>query len=392
MTILRGLPILLLFGFWPTTAFAIVLWFGGAESGGVHIRNVIQTVEGFSVSAGTPTAETTHVRSGAYAYQFDAGDAVNVALTLSTDYYVRLFLYATSNPSAQFNLVTCQTSGAVGVTLHVTTDGKLAWSYNNGAVVNTGADSIALSTWNLIQYRCARNASTGGAEVKLNGVTQFSAFSTNTSGVVSDRVAFACGATCGITIWVDDVQIRNDAYPADGRIIARQGRSGTPTDDAWTKNSCTGSVIVGCWSDTPFSASSNVSTATANALQTMLVASFSSTQGGHGSEVINSADTINAAAIGFIWKRSTTNSLGPINPRRIVGGSATDGAQSYQGATTDVWGSEGAVWTATLANLNAMEAGVRITGTPSATSTVEDLWVFVDFTPSPIPVSVRVTQ
>jgi hypothetical protein len=109
----------------------------------------------------------------------------------------------------------------------------------------------------------------------------------------------------------------------------------------------------------------------------MLIAPFSSTQTGHGTETIASGDTINACRAVGIAKTSNTASSATLGIRHRVGGVDTTSAPHTLTTTDAVY--RGTVFTTSTTNLDSAEIGaVRNAG--SRTLTVEDMWLMVDYT------------
>lgn len=185
------------------------------------------------------------------------------------------------------------------------------------------------------------------------------------------------GAATPNEYFFDDIRIDTGTLtpPGAGQIIARQGLTGAPTNNAWTKTGAATSAL--CWSDTPFSTATNCNSATSAAAQTMLVEKFSITQTGHGTQVVGAGDTVNAAKTAVIAKEATA---GGGSIRRRVNGTDTDTAKSP--ATTDAYLDDG-IWTTTVANLDLLEAGY-VKSADANLTTVEDVWVIVDYTPAAV--------
>jgi hypothetical protein len=177
--------------------------------------------------------------------------------------------------------------------------------------------------------------------------------------------------------YVDDVSVEDAAYPSDGRCIARQGKSGAPTNNAWTKSS--GADAYALWSDTPFSAASNCKSTT-NTAQTMLVADV-----GAGVDAVGASDTINACRVMGVAKfDSTSSALSFYRMRRRVSAANTD--EDVTGSVTSTTDAfvQGSIFTATRSELQAAEIG-GVVGTGGGTRKqlqFEDLWMMVDYTPA----------
>ena len=137
------------------------------------------------------------------------------------------------------------------------------------------------------------------------------------------------------------------------------------------------------WGQTPpdtahFAESPNQTPASA---QTAVTASFSATQAGHGSGTIAGSDTVNAAKVAAVAKASSTSSninLGALRYRAA----STDTDYNVTLTTSDAY-YESSIFTDTLANLNASEAGWnKRASTAAGTQRVEDVWVMVSYSPA----------
>ena len=113
----------------------------------------------------------------------------------------------------------------------------------------------------------------------------------------------------------------------------------------------------------------------------MIVAPFSKVQAGYGAQCIGANDKINACKTALIGKRATSG-----NPliRRRIGGSNTDTAKAM--TASDAYYDDG-IWTTTNANLDTAEAGCVKAADVNLT-TIEDVWIMVDYSPGLIPTPV----
>ncbi len=248
---------------------------------------------------------------------------------------------------------------------------------------------ISTSAWHRIELKNVLSATVGVCEMVVDGVVAATASGLNTIGTGSSSFSAANvykpfksniqGAVS--TTWFDDIQIRTDAYPGAGQVIARQGIAGAPTYDAWTKTGLSTSAL--CWSETPFNATDNCNTATSGATQSMLVGSFSASGSGvEGSGIIAASDLINACKTAVIVKSPSGGGVDSISILRRLNGVDTTTAITGLVSTTDKLFAD-APWTDIVANLNAMEAGAVHT-TNTNTVTVEDVWVMVDYSTASI--------
>lgn len=311
-----------------------VLYFNGFETG--DASQMAALASGQSI-------QSSIVRTGGYAAQLNNEAATPVETLLvsglsTTTLYLRFSLYVNrlangSDGAGPLILVRGPAAEAgfyVGA-LHVAAGGT------NLELVNlnsTSVGTVALPSegvHHVIQVKAVASASGAGIlELSINGVVQFTA--TGLTNIATwDQVILYTGLftpqTSVVRYIIDDICLRDDAYPGLGRVIARQGKAGSPTYDAWTKTSSQTAAQV--WSETPFSATNNAATTGAiAAAQTMFAGDVSA-----GTDPINGSDTINACRICAIAKTSGVASTITSTWKAAV--YSTSGATSY--ATTGTW-------------------------------------------------------
>jgi hypothetical protein len=265
---------------------------------------------------------------------------------------------------------------------------KFQWSYNNLTAIATGPTVTAQATWYLVEAKFVVSSTVGGVELKINGVTEFTSLGTNTSAVGTiDQVRFGGGGGgASVSQGWDDMMVCSGGYCPRGGTIARQGTTGTPSQNAWTKNSCAPASIDGCWSNTPFTTASSATSTTTGQQQSMIVATFGSTQSGHGSQALTGASIINACTTGVVAKAASAVTF---YTSRLMNGTTT--WASIPITTSDAYYTDG-IWLppAPLLNMAAPEVGVATGG--SVLNTVEDMWVMCDAIPGPGPVPHRVRR
>lgn len=369
-----------------TRAEAAIVFFAGAETG-----DTLEWASNVNVTADTGSAHT-----GQYGYKSPNNSVLvgPTGLNAATVYERFWYKPVQQQNVVQYVAIAAPGSGSNTFILGATggNNGTLFFCFS--AVVQgcthlaTGAtnalDRVA-HPWYLIEIKMVVSATVGGMEVKLNGSVDFSSFVNNTGTSNIDHLLI--GAADNPPTNVDDTRYDDfiastSGYIGSGGSIARQGVAGTPTYDAWTKNSCAGGTIDGCWSDTPFNTTSNATSSTASAAQTMDVHSFATTQAGHGTETIGTHDTINACKTAFVAKTGSANTA---KIRRRIGGSDTDTSVSL--TTSDKYFDDG-IWTASVANLNAAEIGV-VHSTTTDAEQVEDMWLMCDYLGVTVPIRHR---
>ena len=365
-----------------------VKWFSGQETG---------DFSELATNSGCATLTAANAFTGAYAWQCTNGGAGSFVKTptgfSASPVGVRMRLNPGSLPGGHIQNM-AQIINAADTkffSVFITAANKLAWGHNNNTAIATGGTTLTTATFHLVEINCVISASVGGCEVKLDGNTEFTSFGTDTSDISSvDHVYFVVSTSAGsdVLVW-DDVMVCSGGYCPAGRTIARQGTSATPTYNAWTKaGTCSGGNISTCWSATPFSTAASATSAVAADAQTMLVSPFNATQTGHGTEVLNIHDTVNACKTAGIIKSGTA--AAPLSLRRRINGTDTDTAKTL--TTSDAYYDDG-IWTTSGDNLSnhTPEIGV-LHGTGVATDTVEDMWLICDYLAVTVPTRHRVTQ
>lgn len=358
---------------------ATLLWFSGLETGS---NNEFDNGPDGEVA-------TAVVRSGAYALKFDNalhGQASVQIPGLSATMYARFYFRPAGPPLESSARIYAAGTSTGRFRLLYRTDGTLQWDYDGDGPFDIGANTLVVDSWNLIEIKQVRHASVGGMEVYLNSVLQFSTFTKDTTfGSSATQMRFFFGPSVnsmgstptyenGADTFLDDVAVGTGQHIGAGQCTLVGGKAGAPTYDAWTKVGDTTAAL--CWSAVPFSASKNCTHATSGGKQTMLTATLGAIA---GSSVINGARMMAVAKVssGF----STVKLL-----RRVAGADTVSATRSL--GTTDAFIPNGVnsetfdVFVDTLANLNASEIGVEDSDS-AVTTTVEDVWLMVDFAPGP---------
>ena len=340
-----------------------VLYFAGAETGDTSELSAI---------AGIVTVSSSIVHTGAYSYMVN-GSSTNSGATLTTGLnaspcYFRCWVNISAVPSPA-TIVIIQIRDSTETLLgkiFLDTTGLLGAQATGGTIIG-GTHVLGYNIWYLLE--CRYVAGTGAnavLECRLGGTVEATC-SNGTSTTNADNFIVAAGSN--MITYLDDVCIRNDRYPGDGRCLARQGTSGAPTYTAWTE---TGGAIYVVWSNTPFIATEYAVATAASQLQTMLIAKFS--PGG-----IGPIDTINSVKVGAVGKLATTGGTNQALMIRFNGTNQTSSA-GLGLTTTDSYTEFYPPTLPTLAQLNACEGGAN-QGTSTDFFRVEDLWVMADFTP-----------
>jgi hypothetical protein len=349
-----------------------VLFFSGFETG---------SIAEWTDNAVIAAVSTTGPRTGTYCLNraTDASTGYLGRASLNkTTIYVRAYVYFggttyTSGGTSTF-LATYTNLNALllNVRLISTSTSTLVLRlYNNATQIGSDV-AVSADTWYRLEVRYTTGSGTGIMELKLDGSSVASA-SNLTLASALDKVRFGTvvGSLVGVTLRVDDVLFDDAAYPGAGQCIAKQGRSGVPNANDFTKSNA--STIDTVWSDTPFSAATNAFSpgTAATEAQTMLIATTG----------IASGDTINACKFSSVAVRSggTTRTF---QMRRRVNASNTDTTKTL--TTSDAYYEDG-IWSTTTALIDSVEIGwVKSGGTGGMTLTVEDCWLMVDYNPAPL--------
>ena len=355
------------------SANAAGLWMGGAETDSTGEVNI---------NTGTPVISSSTVHSGGYSYETNGSNVSFYAKhypggTNPTSIYSRSYMNFTALPSAAnvIEQVVNTSSGGIA-TLELNTNGTLTAKNGSstGTVVGTSSTALSANTWYRIDFKVVVSATVGIIEVRVNGSVVISAINQNTGTTAIGSDVYGPRLTSQDIFW-DDIYEDDSAYAPDGKVIARQPIIGTPTYNSWTK---TGADPY--WADTPTNTSTYATSVNGtNVAQTKLIGSFSTTQSGHGSEIIGIGDTVNSMYVVNYQKRGSGGAQ-TYSIRVRVGGTDTDTAVTL--TTSDDY-YESTFSSPTLSNLNSMEAGGVYSGS-NALYTIEDLWVMVDYTPQPV--------
>lgn len=375
-----------------------LVWFSGCETGGPVGGNGSEFSALSNGGGGTPSFATSPVRTGTYSLltPHDGYARIHIAYSSSATTVLRLYFRVTSNPTNTVPIILCANStsaSARGWRMWLTSAGKIGWDFNalgGGSPAGTGADSVSLTDWNLLEVKLTRDATVGGMEIVLNGVQQVSDFThSTTSGTSLTTMTVFFGNDLdqpgtnqsGISInWDDMAFATGSTYIGPGGCIAVQGKAGTPTYNAWTKNGGATSAA-DAWSETPWSGTKNCSDNVVSDRQTMLVDDAAVVS------KIASGSTINGAMVLCVAKIVTS---GNFKITHRISGVDTDSATKAL-STVDTMEPNGVngdsmdVFTPSYADLTSGTMEIGAVANSTNVATVEDVWLMVDFTPPPPP-------
>lgn len=315
---------------------------------------------------------TSPVFSGSKALQIDGttGSPVDVTMVTSLNapqvYGRFMFRYDTiTNANAGFCLILSVT-GANNIYEFALNSSKQIEIFENSGftLVGTGSTVLSANTWYLIEVYVFIGSGVGQVIVKLNGGVEI-ALSGRTNNANGNVNTFLLTNDTGVNasggqFWFDDLDV--DIVPI-GPVPTINQSWVTP----WSPGG-------GCNSGTTVGAIA----------QTGVTQSFSAPSDGNGRDVVGPQDTINAVKAAVVAKTSTTASGGAAGAIRYrTGGADTDTAQTL---TTSSAYYETAIFSDTLANLNASEVGwAKSSSAGAALHVVDSAWLMVDYTPGPAP-------
>ena len=330
-----------------------------------------------SIGSGS-SIQTGTVRSGAYAIkQAGAKSFITTLATATQQSYRAYFRFPTALPTATSILfLTGQNGGRRIWNLSLASSGKIILNSTttSGLTTVTGTTVLSADTWYNIGVAYA--ASAGGAvNVSIDDVSEMATTHSNAATGAPNKLGLQ-GATTPNEYFFDDIRLDIDTLtiPVGARIIARQGKAGAPSDDAWTKNNATDANL--CWSQTPFSTATNCSNAVNSAAQTMLVAAFSATQTGHGTETVATGDTINICKSAVVAKAALGSTA---HIRRYVIGVLSSATISL--TTADTYFEDGEFWNTSVTGLDSLEVGMAHAADVNLED-CSDCWMMTDYSTS----------
>jgi hypothetical protein len=240
-----------------------IVFFSGFETGGISEWSANAVL----------VAATDQVTKGGYSGKASPNGTLatvtdKTGLNLATVFYRFNFycnaIAATNAACAIFDIFNSSGGVIAYLELFYTTAGVLTLGLNNGnGFVQIGSvAALTASAWHCIEIKVVVSTTVGVLELKIDGVVVVTGSSLNTLSANVDHAQLGprtldTGTYSSGSCWFDDYAVSSSAYIGPGYCIARQGITGAPTYDAWTKNGAATSAL--CWSDTPFNASKNCS-------------------------------------------------------------------------------------------------------------------------------------
>ena len=375
------------------------------SSYGFELNSATAGVE-FEAVGGSPTVQSTTVRSGTYALQItslvsatrQAARFVMAASAGNGPFFVRFYFRADTLPSAEntihmWNSQQNYTTEVVRLTIDNL--GVLRLYDEDGQI--TGTTTLSTSTWYRVEVKIDRTPAAGSqiVEGQVDGVV----FATSSTRDLSETLwVFALGGKVNAEAqtngnWYFDDVAANDSggsfetgYPGEGEVIHLRP-SATGDNDVWT----------GTFADidevTPDDATTLISSNTSGDIEDVNIDATP--------VALASDDTINVVHVGV--RRNVSDATGG-DPNAVLrieasaGGTVEESANigvnnitwrtnsndtivyTYLLTLYDLPGASAAAWTKT--DLDAAQIGVRETATDTHLAQVSTLWLLVDHKPS----------
>jgi hypothetical protein len=170
----------------------------------------------------TPVYDNTHVAHGSLAMRCNAAEYCRWTQTFPTEYYGRLYLYATAWPSGNLAITNMHENANRCRVFEIHTDGTV-WNRDVGNTTQAGSVPIALNQWVRLEYHFIQSATVGLLETKL--------FNSAASLIASDTIGSTANRNTGSTvplsmehgvtdfnawgsdIWIDDIVANATSYP-----------------------------------------------------------------------------------------------------------------------------------------------------------------------------------
>lgn len=387
---------------------------GRIWSSGFEQNTTTANVE-WTSATGSPTIQTSTVRSGTYAMQTAGSGAQSYmsetfqAANANGPFFFRAYLDIGTGNSGEYSIMELQDSTntrQVWVTLTSTNKLRLYSTSSSGAQIGSDSSTLYPGNWYRVEVKFDRSPAGGSqvAALQLNGssVATSSAL-TITNGItqlaLGNNIGNVGSPTTG-QMYYDDVAINQNlgttqnSYPGDGRIVMVQPNA-AGDNSGWTKNGagCTGGSNYQCVNEvTPDDATTYVSTSTNNTIDDYAVASTG----------VNSSATITMVEVGVRFRTSAStegdfrlrlkdaSGAVPIESTNINPASSTwvsnATASPYNYTMTAYTRPEqSTAWT--KATLDTAQIGIRSVNSTSGVIQVSNIWMLVEYTPQTISIS-----
>jgi len=369
---------------------------------GFELNSTTANVEFTSVSTGSPSIQTSVVRTGTYAGRSNPTANIGYFLytfsssTTSAVIYARAYIRFASFPAADTDIIALQDSGGTG-SLHlrfINATSKLRLRDNGSVTIGSDSAALSLNTWYRVEVMQGDTATT--MKASLDG-TEFASSTGVTAANVNPINQLRVGIQNSTTadMFMDDIAVNDDTgsvqtgYPGDGSIVhLRPSAAGDNT--GWTPLS--GSNFANVQEVTPNDATDGVRAATAPHLDDYNIDDPSGT--------LDSNATVNVIQVGVRYDGgSATQANNPkfkVRFKASSGGTVSESAEIQPAATAYVTNANAAprnypltlyqnpdTTTITSTTLTSSQIGVNLSTTGDGTnvSRVSTIWALVDYTP-----------
>ena len=227
-------------------------------------------------TAGTPTIETTIVKTGDFSLLLNA-EADEWRMRVATggvtdqgnDYILQFHMRFDAAPAADDNFLNGQDDGAAGLWfLRLDPDRKLRFDNFDQIEVVTGPTALALDEWHLIQIRL-QHSDSGEFDLFLDGVSEISETGVDMSvggTITTDNANYKFEGIANVNLYIDNYVSHSGGsatsdFFSDIEIFRYQNRENSTTSDASTCVSLSNNLDQGVWQDlgeTPLGADAGV--------------------------------------------------------------------------------------------------------------------------------------
>lgn len=388
------------------------LWTAGAE-----LQTATAAIEFTSIDTTAPVVETTTKRSGGAAWRIsNSGAAEGFRQTYTSAqgvYYFRFYLYVVALPTNTRVIGGFRITGTGKITIRLTSGGLLQL-YNTEDSTQIGADSSAISTATWYRVEVGIDTTTLAsttAEARLYAASAESTLLWNPSGT-ANLAANPTIVSCWIDFQdatldyiVDDLAVNDssgsfqNSWCGEGEgIILRPNGNGDNSDWGGSDGNSTDNYLL--IDEVPPATADYVEDNTSGQIDDYAMEATPA--------ALESSDTINCVHVGVYAAVSDATSADPDIVLRIKAASAGTVEESsnldcnsatYQGPAPlpansnyqltlyDLPGASTTAWTKT--DLDAMQAGVRVSATDAHFARVAALWVMVDHKPTAVTTAVK---
>ena len=327
--------------------------------------NVFDNIICRNVSTSVFEISTTQARTGTHSYKLYA--VTNLSDTVSihkntperADYYFRICFYFEDLNTERFNIY-FREGDRVHVTLVVSASAGTIAAYKSdvGTLLGTSSGvTVVTDQWHCLEGYVKIHDTTGEVTLKLDGtqvlnLTSVDTRNGGTTGLI-DNIAIQASYSYGASFYLDDIVIRDDAWPGQGGLYVITPSSDGSVDN-WTASA--GNQYE-CVDDNPPNDYTDYISTGITTLNTKQLF-------GHGGLPDQTYDSIAFAAV-LVKAKSTASGDGNIRPIIVNSGNYGNGTTVPLGPVTSrylfsafIVNPEGsAAWTE--AEINATEFGVE---------------------------------